>query len=170
MNTAETKAIILVCLFLLSNCGCDSVGPSPGIAGRGADSVPLQYAPVEIDILPLTCFDSAGDAESFSKIKIYVGLGDRFGSLMKAPGVFRFELYEYVERSARPRGRRIAIWPDVDLTESAENNEYWRDFLRVYQFELDFETQANNRYILQVTFINHAGGRLWSEVELKESW
>jgi len=83
------------------------------------------------------------------------------------PGVFRFELYERVVRSAEPKGRRIVIWPDIDLTGAAENNEYWRDFLRAYEFNLPFEAQIKQCYILQVTYLSPSGKRLSAELSLE---
>ena len=76
---------------------------------------------------------------------MYAALRDSFGSCLKAPGVFRFELYEYVQYSSEPKGKRIIIWPDIDLTDAAENNEYWNDFLRAYEFSLDLEQDMNQR-------------------------
>ena len=40
---------------------------------------------------------------------------DSFGSAIKSPCIFRIELYEYVERSPSPLGKRLEIWPDIDL-------------------------------------------------------
>ena len=75
-----------------------------------------------------------------------VSLLDPFDCQIKSPGVFRFELYEYVQRSAEPKGQRVIIWPDIDLTECSENNNHWRDFLRAYEFNLDFGPQRNQCY------------------------
>jgi hypothetical protein len=79
-------------------------------------------------------------------------------------------LYEYVQRSAQPKGARLFLWPDIDLTNPAKNNEYWLDFLRAYQFTLDFEPQTTNQaYILQVTCLCPHGSRLSSDILLKPS-
>jgi hypothetical protein len=121
---------------------------------------------VKIEIMPLTEIIDAGDSESVSRIDVYVGLLDRFGCQMKSPVVFRFEVYEKVQRSAEPKGGRIVIWPDVDLTEPGENNSYWRDFLRVYEFNLDFGLEKNRSYILQVTCLCPHGRRLSAEFDL----
>ena len=118
--------------------------------------------------MPLTEFISVDDARQ-AKIKIYVSLLDTFGSQIKSPVTFRFELYEYVQRSAEPKGKRIIIWSDIDLTEPAENNVYWRDFLRAYEFNLPFEQAANQSYILQVTCLCPNGKRISSEFTLRHS-
>ncbi|MFB0525190.1 MAG: hypothetical protein ACETVZ_06580 [Phycisphaerae bacterium] len=174
-------ALLLQIFFfisLLGQAGCKKPAdssirtePSPKADSDFYVSIYALYAPVKIDIMPLTEFVSRGDAKGTSKrsrktrsqINVYVSLLDSFGSQKKSPGVFRFEMYEYVQRSAEPKGGRIAIWPDTDLTDAAENNKYWRDFLRAYQFNLPFELAVNQSYILQVTFLCPTGKRLSDE-------
>jgi hypothetical protein len=70
-------------------------------------------------------------------------------------------------RSADPKGKRILMWPDADLTDAFENNKNWRDFLRSYEFNLDFKGEENRSYIIQVTFLHPGGKRLSCESELK---
>lgn len=132
-------------------------------------SIYARYAPVKIDIMPLTELVSVGDDEEGSEINVYVSLLDPSGCQIKTPGVFRFELYEKVERSAEPKGKRIFIWPDVDLTELSKNNEYWRDFLRAYEFNLGFGSLGGQSYILQVTCLCPDGKRLSAEFGLKRA-
>ncbi|MHC4739720.1 MAG: hypothetical protein ACYS9Y_12515 [Planctomycetota bacterium] len=117
--------------------------------------------------MPLTEIVYADDAEEESKIVAYVSLLDSFGSQVKMPGVFRFELYERVVRSAEPKGRRIIFWPDTDLARAVENNKYWRDFLRAYEFVFTFKAQINQCYILQATYLSPNGKRLSAELGLK---
>jgi hypothetical protein len=125
------------------------------------------YVLAKVHILPLTEIIRGHDAQDQSEVKVYVGLLDSFGSQMKAPVVFRFELYEYAQRSSEPKGRRIAIWPDIDLTEPAENNKYWRDFLRAYEFNLPFEAEGGESYIIQATCLCPNGKRLSAEFTFK---
>ena len=125
------------------------------------------YAPVKVDIMPLTEFTRPAGNDADSNIKVYVCLLDSFGCQQKSPGVFRFELYEYAQCNAEPRGRRIFIWPDIDLTAAEKNNKYWRDFLRAYEFNLDFEPQNNHNYILQATCFCPSGKRLSAQFSLK---
>ena len=152
---AVISQIFFSCLLLVEG-GCKPV-PVAAELLPDADSnfnelfVYTRYTPAKIDIMPLTELIRAGDTEVVSRLKVYVSLLDSFDCQIKSPGVFRFELYEYVPRSAEPKGRRIIIWPDIDLTEQEENNNYWQDFLRAYKFNLDFELRNNQSYILQVT-------------------
>ena len=161
MKTAVlTLKIFFLCLLLVE-VGCESSLETVGLSSNA--SVYTYYAPVKIDIMPLTEFVSTGDGEEGTRINVYVSLLDSFGCQKKTPGVFRFELYEKVPRSAEPKGKRIVIWPDIDLTDAAENNSYWRDFLGAYEFNLDIETQSRQSCILQVTCLCPDGKRLLDE-------
>ena len=131
-------------------------------------SIYTSYVPVKIDIMPLTEFVSPDNTQR-NTINIYVSLLDPFGSQIKSPGMFRFELYEYKQRSSEPKGKRAVIWPDVDLTDPAKNNDYWRDFLRAYEFSLPCEQTGNQDYILQVTSLCPNGKRLSSEFTLRQT-
>lgn len=122
------------------------------------------YEPVEAGILPLTDFV---EDDQTSKINIFVSIEDSFGSAVKVPAVFRFELYNRLLRSAEPKGSRITIWPDINLTDAKKNNGYWRDFLRVYEFDLDFQPADDRHYILQVTCFCAGGRRLTAEYILR---
>lgn len=127
-----------------------------------------RYAPTKIDIMPLTEFVSTGGTQQYN-INIYVGLLDQFGSQIKSPGKFRFELYEHIPRSAERKGKRVIIWPDIDLTDPVTNNDYWLDFLRAYQFSLPCEPQVKQDYILQLTCLCPNGKRLSSEFTLRNT-
>ncbi|MHC4641665.1 MAG: hypothetical protein ACYS32_08470, partial [Planctomycetota bacterium] len=71
-----------------------------------------------------------------------------------------------VPRSAEAKGKRIILWPDFDLTDIAENDNHWRDFLRAYEFSLPVEFQTNQNYILQGTCTCPNGTRLSAEFAL----
>jgi len=166
--------IFFVCL-LLACAGCElgleGGGVAPAVDEDSDIPIYARYAPVKIDIMPLTELVDAGDSGigEGSRIKVYVSLFDRSGCQIKAPAVFRFELYEKVQRSAEPKGNRLVIWPDVDLTEPGENNKRWRDFLRAYEFDLDFEAQSKRVYVLQVTCLCPDGKRLSNEFVLERA-
>jgi len=155
-------------LCLCAFAGCETSPSAINIPSDTANScktlsIYAHYTPVKIRIVPLTEFILAGDDNEVSQIKVYVSLLDSFNCQIKTPAVFRFELYQRVPRSAEPKGKRIIIWPDVDLTEPGENNKHWQDFLRAYRFNLDFESVPNQSYILQVTALCPNGRRLSAE-------
>lgn len=168
---AEVIAAIVVPAFLLMNIGCEESAPPAAIPTETNSQLERSspyalYAPVKIDIMPLTELVPAGGTQG-ATINLYVSLLDAFGSQTKSPAVFRFELYQYVQRSAEPKGKRAVIWADVDLTDPAANNQYWRDFLRAYEFNLPFEQTGGQSYILQVTCLCPNGSRLSSELMLR---
>jgi hypothetical protein len=120
---------VLLIILLSINIGCEQpTGSNQTNDTTNNDIEKLSfyalYAPSKIDIMPLTEFVSTGDAQK-PKIVVYVSLLDQFGSQIKSPGMFRFELYEHVPRSAEPKGKRAIIWPDIDLNDPATNNDYW---------------------------------------------
>ena len=162
----------VVCLLamLLGGAGCEQM---QGLAEFTTEtdndfkrlSVYSHFAPEKISIMPLTEFINPGGTRQ-ANMNLYVSLLDSFGSQIKSPCVFRFELYQRVQRSSEPKGRRVIIWPDIDLTDPVENDEYWRDFLRAYEFNLPFESATNQSYILQVTSLCPTGRRLSDEFVL----
>ena len=166
---AERKCLTLfVLLFCLVFGGCQtsSQKPKSSIVSESScrNTAYSDYMPVKVGIMPLTEFAATSiESSQRTKISIYVSLYDNFGCEIKSPGVFRFELYEYVQLSAESKGRRIAIWPDVDLNDATKNNQHWRDFLRTYEFSLDFEPQNNQEYVLQATYINAGSRRISDE-------
>ena len=175
LSSVVCRLSSVVCLLtmFLGGAGCEQM---PGLTGPATQtdddfkrlSVYSHFAPAKINIMPLTEFISPGDARQ-ANINLYVSLLDSFGSQIKSPCVFRFELYQKVQRSSEPKGRRVIIWPDIDLTDLVENDEYWRDFLRAYEFNLPFELRlgrTNQSYILQVTSLCPTGRRLSDEFVL----
>ena len=154
---------LLFSVFLLLNAGCEQ-GGIPVRSNNKQDklSIYADYGPEEIDIIPLTGFVKTGNAQQ-SQINLYVSLLDAFGSEIKSPCIFRFELYEKIQRSAEPKGKRVVIWPDIDLIEPDVNNKYWRNFLRAYEFNLPFVPAINQIYILEVTCLCPTGKRITSD-------
>ncbi len=162
---------IAVLLSLLMQLGCEPESSTPKVTVE-APANPLRayasYTPAKVRIMPLTEFYPRRDDKNQRNLKVYVALLDSFASQVKAPVTFRFELYQYVERSAVPKGRRLAIWPDIDLKDAAENNSFWRDFLRAYEFDLDldFDPQTNQTYVLQATCMSPLGKRLETDFKI----
>lgn len=158
--------------------GCKSLTRTTEISDQTRNDLDIlskyiRYAPVEIDIMPLTEFVNGGKVQ----LNLYISLIDSFGTQIKSPGKFRFELYEHVQRSPEPKGKRVAMWPDksyidqdegyIDLSDTVKNHQYWRDFLRGYEFNLPLDGPTAQSYILQVTFLCPGGKRLLNEFILK---
>ena len=164
---------LLLLTLLLISISCEQSKPPVEISENTNNSddnlsTYARFVPGKIDIMPLTEFINAADTQQ-STLNIYVSLIDPFGSQIKSPGVFRFELYEYMQRSAEPKGKRAVIWPDVDLTDPVTNNNSWRDFLRAYEFSFPCEQANSHDYILQVTCLCPNGKRLSSEYTLRHT-
>ena len=164
MKTTDITRWVLVLAVPWLQAGCEPSAVAPRNSGIAACA---DYATAKVVIMPLTELVSAGDVDKVTKIDIYVSLLDSSGCQIKAPAVFRFELYEQLPRLAEPKGRRITMWPDIDLTGITVNNSYWQDFLRAYKFSLDFDQQTGQSYILQVTCMCPDGKRLCGEFEFK---
>ncbi len=163
------RFFIFSLLLITVSCETPQSTTEPLPESKGDVEVALYtgYGPEKIDIMPLTEFVASPDAQGAWKISVYISVLDSFGCQMKSPGKFRFELYEKVERSSEPKGKRLTIWPDVDLNDAVTNNERWRDFLRAYGFSLDFEPRGSDSFILQVTLLCPDGKRLSDEFNLK---
>ncbi|MBN2590172.1 MAG: hypothetical protein JXA96_09945 [Sedimentisphaerales bacterium] len=168
----ERYAVILLILFLCFFSGCNNPNSSSGRSTEIERSNPnkiaiyAEYSPVKIDILPLTEY-TINEESLEGEINLFVSLLDVFGSQIKSPCIFRFELYPKVQRSSDPKGGRVMIWTDMDLIDPKVNNDYWQNFLRAYKFSLLFELQSNQTYILEVTCICPNSKYLSSEYTLK---
>ncbi|MFC1635498.1 hypothetical protein ACFL5Z_11710 [Planctomycetota bacterium] len=166
------RVIIWVVLFILIvNAGCEPASRLPQVPADVKGDLDLstfytRFAPVKIDILPLTELVPDGGSQK-NRLDLYVSLLDAFGSQIKSPGVFRIELYDHVQRSASPKGKRTARWSDIDLTDPVKNNEYWNDFLRAYRFDLPFDQTGSQDYVLEVTCSCPNGSRLSTDFTLR---
>ena len=161
------RTVFLVLLLLEAGCNPAPADLEPSAKAGNDFSTYAGYAADKIEIMPLTECVHINDIEYTSRIKVYVCVLDAFGCQIKAPAIFRFELYQHVRYSAEPKGKRIFIWPDIDLTGPARNNQHWRDFLRAYLFNLDLERQSSQSCVLQVTALCPSGKRLSAEFGLK---
>ena len=169
----KTARIIFGLILSISfiGAGCEPTSRPVRIPTKSRGDLDLspfytRFAPVKIDIMPLTELVPSGSSQR-SRLKLYVSVLDAFDSQIKSPGVFRIELYEYVQRSAEPRGKRIAIWHDIDLTDPVTNDQYWNDFLRTYQFDLPLDQSGDQNYIVQATCLCPNGSRLTSNFTLR---
>ena len=165
-----SKLTGMLAVGLLWVTGCTDSGPRPELASQPQSLTKIAhsgFAPSTVSILPLTRLVTPVSPDADSYIRAYVTLEDQFGDQLKYPGTFRFELYEKVLRSAEPKGKRKTIWPDLDLTRPEPNHRYWQRWLWAYEFHLDFVPDSNQKYILQVTFLEPEGKRLYGQATLE---
>jgi hypothetical protein len=171
MKNLLMKILLVFGTLQMTLAGCDSImspiGNSKTVVQPSDHlSILAKYAPVKVSIMPLTKFEKAGQPQQ-THIHVYVSLLDAYGSQIKSPSTFRFELYEKVQLSSQPKGSRIVIWPDMDLTDPKANNKYWSEFFRAYEFRLDFEPKENKSYVLQITSIGPNEKRLSADITIK---
>lgn len=167
MKTAQVAISIVLTLALSAGCEPGSLAPLVSAGSRG--DVLSAYVASGVHIVGLTEITQVATGPWQGKLNVYVDLVDSFGCCVKSPGLFRFELYEFVPRSSQPEGKRIFFPPDIDLTDATENNKHWRDFLRAYQFELDlnFSPRPDESFVLEVTFTTPHGRRLRDTFHLR---
>lgn len=140
-----------------------TAAPATQAGEQASAPVPSGFGPARITILPISEIAGAAGIGQDARLNVYVALLDAFGSPIKAPCSLRFELYEYVRRSAQTKGQRLMIWPDIDLTRPSDNHRSWRDFLRAYEFTLDLRVERDKTYILEATYLGSDGRRLSGE-------
>jgi hypothetical protein len=172
---------VTMLLLLLLSFSCKPVDQnlkSPGHQPQLANikdanqgvSIMEDFAPFKVEIMPLTEITISADGRE-GILKAYVSLIDSFDCQQKWPAVLRLELYKRVFRSADQKGERVNIWPDIDLTDAAKNNNHWKDFLRSYQFTLNFVPAEKPDYVLLVTCLlqdrKGATKRISAELPLK---
>ena len=168
MNRRALKIVLSVCFLVLTfSFGCEQRHAKPAEALTSCDIT--AYGAERIHIVGLT--ELLDDSEDMGTLRLtaFVDVLDCVNSRIKAPGIFRFELYEYVPRSSDSKGTRLFLWPDVDLNDVAVNNNHWREHLRAYEFGLsiDFDLPVQDRFVLEATFTTPAGRRLNDIYELE---
>lgn len=66
--------------------------------------------------------------------------------------LYRFELYHYLPRSANPRGKRVAIWPDFNLGKPEPENPLWDPQTGSYRVCLPVPAPlSENVYLIELT-------------------
>ena len=150
------KIVIPIALAMALICGCEESQQQTAKSLKGQTVNESVFAARRIKIIGLTEFKDE------DTLHVYIDLLDEFGDRIKTPMKLRFELYDYVPRSSEPKGKRYIIWPDIVLIEPQVNNQYWRDYLRSYEFELDTDMEIvhGRAYILEAVCFTEQGKRL----------
>ena len=138
--------IALVCAAALSGCG------------QNRDMTLSQLRPPGIRLLEMTRLEPDASGEGMV-LRAFVQPDG-----MEQEVRYRFELYAYKPQSANPRGKRIALWPDIEIAADAQSNSYWRQHLRAYEFVLPVEkpTALSTTVVLEITALGESG--LWSDI------
>jgi hypothetical protein len=162
-------SIIILLALLFFSVGCDMRFPASDLPGEKEVHDTCGYVAASTHIMGLTEIVSSGGTGEAAVLKVYIDMVDSFDCRIKTPGVLRFELYEFVPRASDPRGKRLFIEPDIDLTDPVVNDKYWQDHLRTYRFDLalDFVPAPGSAFIIEATFIPPGGKRLSDKFQLK---
>jgi hypothetical protein len=160
-------APLVVILVMSAGCEPDYSASSGAVRDAIAEFESFRdYQPVKAVFLPLSDVYLPEKPYQPDTIMAYVALQDAVGSAVKAPAVFRFELYQFSPRSTDPKGKRLYMWDDISLDAFSENNKYWRDYLRAYEFKLQYDCPDCKRYVLEVTCMCPSGQRLMAAIIL----
>lgn len=134
----------VISVFLYSGCGIQF----------SYDHTVDPNAPVSVErvrLSTLTGFEP--DPAGGVRLKAHVELFDALDTQIQKPAVFRFELYHFRRLSRDPRGHRIKLWSDQDLTSEQSQSTHWRDYLSGYEFFLPAppDLMSGRKYVLDVT-------------------
>ena len=168
MSRRVLKIVLGMCFLVLTFAfGCEQRHVKPAEALTSCDIT--AYGAERIHVVGLTELLDDSEDMDMPQLTVFVDVLDCVNSRIKAPGVFRFELYEYVPRSSHSKGTRLFLWPDVDLSDVTVNNDHWREHLRAYEFGLliDFDLPVQDQFVLEVTFTTPTGRRLNDIYQLK---
>jgi hypothetical protein len=160
---------IILSVFMLFLCSCEPEYSPPArpVAGTITECEILKtYQPVKAVFLPLTEIQPSDETTGPDTITAYISLQDSAGLAVKAPAVFRLELYQFKPLSADPKGKRLHIWDDINLNAFNDNNRYWRDYLRAYEFSLLYNCPDCTKYVLEVTCMIPSDRRLPATITL----
>lgn len=140
------RGIIIAFVILLAGCGQMSEMSLFNTASPG------------VHLLDMTGFAPAASGEG-TVLRVFVQ-----PDKIEQDLCFRFELYVYIPRSSNPRGKRIVLWPDIEVKANASSNSQWREHLKAYEFVLPMETQRviPPAVVLEVTAMGQDG--VWSDM------
>ena len=168
MKKRNITLLFASAILVFYSSGCEKPRPvitKPQISDdtKNSDALAIysQYHPQKIKITPMTSFIKTSEEDI--KLRVYVSMLDSIGLQVRSPAIFRFELYQHIQRTGNTKGQRIAIWPDININSDKENQKYWKDFLRSYEFILPFKHPTNVKYVLQLTCITPDKKRIYTE-------
>jgi len=146
-------------------CGCKSA-PRAGDEAAKREMLAL-LMPQRIEIVkPFTrvkSFDRDNTPDGIELLLRAVNSLDNPGLMIV--GHVRVELFEYVEASAEPKGRRLDFW-DVDLSSTAKQKTFWNQLTQMYEFRLGIDPTVlphERAFVMAVTYNSPLGEHLTDE-------
>ncbi|OQY04337.1 MAG: hypothetical protein B6I25_07045 [Planctomycetales bacterium 4572_13] len=151
LSALRQFAIEFLCLWaaVMGLAGCETVQvPTQTDIQHGQD-----VAIERIHISALTEFVTVSAQPDKVQLKVVLEFLDAFDLPAPVPCVLRFELYRFHPLSSDPRGKRLILWPEKNLTGVKKADEHWKDLLRGYEFylPLDFMPRQGKKYVLEAT-------------------
>ena len=154
--------LILAVLSAWSVSGCAT---TPGYTDPKARQKALELLmPERIEIVkPFTRVKSFDDDASPDGIELLLQAVNPLGNVgLMIVGVIRVELYEHVQASGIPTGKRLDSWT-IDLASEESQRRYWNHVTQMYQLRLKINpavVSVARRYVLVVTYTSPLGEHL----------
>ncbi len=138
---------------------------------RDRDAMVSLLMPSRIEIVePFTRvrdFDQDGSLDGIELLMQAVNSQGNPG--LQIVGDLRVELYEFVEASAEPKGKRIDRWA-VDLSSVDLQQKHWNQLTQMYEFRLEVDPAVlpkKRKFILAVTYDTPQAVHLMDECVLE---
>ena len=154
--------LILAVLSAWSVSGCAT---TPDYTDPKARQKALELLmPERIEIVkPFTRVKSFDDDASPDGIELLLQAVNPLGNVgLMIVGVIRVELYEHVQASGIPTGKRLDSWT-IDLAPEESQRRYWNHVTQMYQLRLKINpavVSVARRYVLVVTYTSPLGEHL----------
>lgn len=154
--------LILAILSAWSVSGCAT---TPDYTDPKARQKALELLmPERIEIVkPFTRVKSFDDNASPDGIELLLQAVNPLGNVgLMIVGVIRVELYEHVQASGIPTGKRLDSWT-IDLASEESQRRYWNHVTQMYQLRLKINpavVSVARRYVLVVTYTSPLGEHL----------
>lgn len=154
--------LILAILSAWSVSGCAT---TPDYTDPKARQKALELLmPERIEIVkPFTRVKSFDDDASPDGIELLLQAVNPLGNVgLMIVGVIRVELYEHVQASGIPTGKRLDSWT-IDLASEESQRRYWNHVTQMYQLRLKINpavVSVARRYVLVVTYTSPLGEHL----------
>jgi len=145
MGPRPARKRLLLAVVMLCCCGCPEFTPTPV-------PPPALLKPVTVKVHDSSRVVRREAGGEFDGLIVACEVRDCFGSLVKALGVMRFEVYSYARSQPNNKGPRVGFW-NVPIDSFEAIQQYWDDIFGVYRFNLKWTRQVKlrERFVVEVT-------------------
>ena len=168
MSRISAFALIFSTPFAIAACASIS---RPRAAGPADDAMVSLLMPSRIEIVePFTRVRDFDQDNALDGIELLMQAVNSLGNPgLQIVGHVRVELYEFVEASAEPKGKRIDRWA-VDLSSVELQQKYWNQLTQMYEFRLEVDPAVlphKRKFVLAVTYDTPQGVHLMDDCVLE---